>query len=187
MRHPKRSLRRTTRTRHPRHPGQEPEALAAEAWPESLRVQDCMTRGVLTVRWNAPVVEAWRLMRARRIRHLPVLDDARRLAGIVTDRDLRQVVLDPALQDLAEDRFLRALADLRIRDVMTWGVVTTRPTTPLREAARLMHRERIGALPVVQDGRVVGILTEADLVRALADALGAGVLSRPYRWAFMAP
>jgi CBS domain-containing protein len=50
-----------------------------------------------------------------------------------------------------------------------------------------MHRERIGALPVVEDGRVVGILTEADLVRALADALGAGVLSRPYRWAFTAP
>lgn len=187
MRHPKRALLRTTRTRRPRHPGREPEALAAETWPESLRVRDCMTRGALSVRWSAPVAEAWRLMRARRIRHLPVLDDARRLAGIVTDRDLRQVVLDPALQDLASDRFLHALADLRVRDVMTWGVVTTRPETPLRDAARLMHRERIGALPVVEQGRVAGILTEADLVRALADALGAGVLSRPYRWAFTAP
>ena len=67
---------------------------------------------------------------------------------------------------------------------MTWGVVTVSPETDIRQAAGLMREQKIGALPVVQGERVMGILTETDVLRAFQDALGKGVLSRPYRWAF---
>ena len=187
MRHPKRSITRAIRTRKPRHPGREPEELAAQTWPESLRVTDRMIPAPTTIRWDAPVAEAWKLMRTQKIRHLPVLDGAGRLVGIVTDRDLRQVILDPSLQERLGRGIISALESLRVRDIMTWGVITVSPEREIREAARLMHREKIGALPVLKNGKIVGILTEADVVKAFAEVLEQGVVSRAYRWAFTAP
>jgi CBS domain-containing protein len=100
------------------------------------------------------------------IRHLPVLDARERLVGIVTDRDLRQVVLDVAIGRVGADA--EGAGDLGLRDVMTWGVVTVKPATELREAAHVMREQRLGALPVVDEaGHVVGILTERDLIDAL--------------------
>lgn len=129
---------------------------AGRPWPEPVpRVADRMVRPVLTVGPDDRVATAWQLMRTRGIRHLPVVDADKRLLGIVTDRDLRQVV-----------------PTLRVREVMTWGAVTVEPDAELRQAARLMHDRKIGALPVVADRRVVGILTETDLVRAFVDLLG---------------
>lgn len=187
MRHPKRSITRATRTRKPRHPGREAEELAAVTWPESVQVEDCMTRGVVTIGWEAPVGSAWRLMRAGKVRHLPVRDGAGRLMGIVTDRDLRQIILDPSLRERAGNDLLGALEALTVRDIMSWAVITVRPETGLREAARIMHEKKIGALPVVKNDEVVGILTESDVVRALGQFLDEGVLSRRYRWALTRP
>jgi acetoin utilization protein AcuB len=187
MRHPKRSITRTTRTRKPRHPGREPEELAATTWPESIRVEERMTRGAVTVRWDEPVREAWTRMKTGRLRHLPVLDEDGRLVGIVTDRDLRQVVLDPALHERLAAEIARTLDTAKVRDIMTWGVLTVRPGTPLRDAARLMHQHKIGALPVVERDRVVGMLTETDVVKAFAEVLDEAILSRRYRWAFSVP
>jgi acetoin utilization protein AcuB len=146
-----------------------------------------MTRAPLTARWNAKIADAVRLMKAGRIRHLPVLDGDRRLVGIVTDRDLRQVVLDPRLEDRLGTGLADALESLTVRDIMTWAVITVRPETEIRDAARLMHQRKIGALPVVSNDRLVGILTETDVVRTFAEVLGEGVLSPPYRWALRAP
>jgi acetoin utilization protein AcuB len=140
----------------------------------------------LTVRWDAQVIEAVRLMKEGKVRHLPVLDGGSRLVGIVTDRDLRQVVLDPRLQERLGVGLADALEGLTVRDIMTWAVITVRPETEIRDAARLLHQRKIGALPVVKNGRLVGILTEADVLRAFAEILGEGVLSRPYRWALRA-
>ena len=187
MGHPKRSITRAIRTRRPRHPGRETEELQAVTWPESIRVEDRMSGLPLTVRWDAPLIEAVRLMKEGRIRHLPVLDGGRRLVGIVTDRDLRQVVLDPRLQERFGAGLADALEGLTVRDIMTWAVITVRPETEIRDAARLLHQRKIGALPVVKNGRLVGILTETDVIRAFAEILGEGVLSRPYRWALRAP
>jgi len=156
-------------------------------WPESIRVEERMSPMPLTVRWTAKVTEAVRLMREARIRHLPVLDDSRRLVGIVTDRDLRQVILDPRLQERLGAGLADTLAGLTVRDVMTWAVITVRPETEIRDAARLLHQRKIGALPVVKNGRLVGILTETDVIRAFAEVLGEGILARPYRWALRAP
>jgi acetoin utilization protein AcuB len=67
---------------------------------------------------------------------------------------------------------------------MTWGVITARPDTTIGEAARRMHEKKIGALPVVAGERVVGIITESDVLKAFQDVLAEGTLARPYRWAF---
>jgi len=139
-------------------------------WLEPMPVRRWMRQPVVTVTTDAAVGDVARLMRSRGLRHLPVTDAAERLVGIVTDRDLRQVVFDPADQEPLRSRGA-PLARLPVRRVMTWGVVTVRPTADLREAARLMHERKIGALPVVEGGRVVGILTESDTRAALLQAV----------------
>lgn len=181
-RHPKRAITRDVRVRRPLHPRAAADELEALSWPEGLRVADCMTRGPATVRADALVQGAAEMMRARKIRHLPVVDRDDRLVGIVTDRDLRHVIFDPALLDRVPD-FREALRTLTVGEVMTAAVITVRPSAEVREAARLMHEGKIGALPVVDRDRVVGIVTETDVLRAFARVLGEGVLARPYRWA----
>jgi acetoin utilization protein AcuB len=183
-RHPKRWIPREVRTRRRLHGGRDSDELEALTWPESaIRVKDCMTHPAVTVQSSALVRGATEMMRTRRIRHLPVVDRDGRLVGIVTDRDLRQVIFDPAIADRL-GQGVQALNALAVRDIMTWGVVTVRPETEIREAARLMHEQKVGALPVVQGDRVVGILTESDVLEVFATVLGHGVLAKPYRWAF---
>ena len=181
MRHPTRAITRDIRTRHPKRRGRERAELDAQTWPDGLRVGELMSRGPATIRADATIGAGWKLMKARKIRHLPVLGAGGRLVGIVTDRDLRQVILDPDIQAQL-GHAPRALNVLTIQDVMTWGAITVRPDSDLREAARVMHAHKVGALPVVARGRVVGILTETDLVKALIQLLGVGVRSRPERW-----
>jgi CBS domain-containing protein len=143
---------------------------ALVAWIAAVPVRRWMRQPVLTIGAGASVREAAALMRERGIRHLPVLDARERLVGIVTDRDLRQVILDVAIGRVGEDT--ERLGDLGVREVMTWGVVTVTPATDLREAARVMREQRLGALPVVDEAaHVVGILTEPDLLDALQTLL----------------
>ena len=138
----------------------------------SMVVRDWMKRRVTTVRPDTRLSGAAKLMRVRKIRHLPVVEDAGRLVGIVTARDLRQAMFAPAVQDELEN-LPAVLAGLVVRDVMTRGVVSVRAATSIREAARLMHERRLGALPVVEHDRLVGILTETDVLDAFQRVLGA--------------
>jgi CBS domain-containing protein len=181
MRHPRRAITREIRTRNPKRRGREGAELEAQTWPDALRVRDVMTRGPVTIRPSATIGAAWKTMRARRLRHLPVIGADGRLVGIVTDRDLRQVILDPDIQAQL-GATPRALNILTVGEIMTWGAMTVRPDSDLREAARVMHAHKVGALPVVERGRLVGILAETDLVRAFIEALGQGVLSKLERW-----
>ena len=180
--HPKRTITRAIRTRRPRFQGREREELEAVTWPDSIRVRDRMARPVTTVHSDALVSGAVALMKSRRIRHLPVVDRDGRLIGIVTDRDLRQVMFDPAVQARLV-RATDALRGLTVREVMTWGAVSVTPSTSIRDAARLMHERKIGALPVVEADRVVGILTERDVLGTFREILDEDVVARPYRWA----
>jgi acetoin utilization protein AcuB len=140
-------------------------------WLQPMPVRDRMHRDPVVVRADAPIAVATDLLRTRKIRHLPVVDEQGRLVGIVTDRDLRQVVFDPRIQDVLGDATL-ALRALTVREVMTWGVVSVRADDDLRAAVRLMRERKIGALPVVDNGLVVGILTERDVLAALEALLG---------------
>jgi CBS domain-containing protein len=129
-----------------------------------------MTSPAITIEASALVARAAAAMKREQVRHLPVLGPDGTLVGIVTDRDLRQVVFDPSIQELLGGA-VDALKDLTVRDVMTWTVVTARPDMSIREAASVMHERTIGALPVVERGRVVGMLTERDVLRAFEAVL----------------
>ena len=135
------------------------------SWPKPVPVKDWMTQPVVTIHPGASVHEAVEVMKTRGIRHLPVVEYGG-LVGIVTDRDLRQMLFDPRIQERI-GRDADILVTRTVRDVMTWGVIAIGPQTGLRQAARLMHEQKMGALPVVDAGRLVGILTERDLLRAL--------------------
>jgi acetoin utilization protein AcuB len=132
-----------------------------------LLVKDSMTREVVALSPGTTADEALALCREKRIRHLPVLEEGR-LAGIVSDRDLRSAA--PALGDPGR---AEALRNLQISDVMTREVVITHPGDPIEEAANRMREKRIGCLPVVEDGGLVGILTSSDVMEALVQLTGA--------------
>lgn len=138
-----------------------------------MRVKDRMTRVVATVLPETSVRAAVELMKKRRIRHLPVVDREGRLVGIVTDRDLRQMMFAPAVQDNLEN-LATVFKTLTAGEIMTWGVVHVRPDTPIRDAARLMHERKVGALPVVERERLVGMLTETDVQAAFHELMGGG-------------
>ena len=182
MSHPKRAITREIRTRRPKRVGREAAELETLVWPEAtVRVKDVMTRPAVTFRQEMTVGAAVTAMRARKIRHAPVVDDKGALIGIVTDRDLRQAVLEPALAEEME-ALSRTLRTRTLKEVMTWGVTTVKPETAIREAAALMHSKTIGALPVIDHDKVVGMLTGSDVLKTLIRILDEGVLSKPGRW-----
>jgi CBS domain-containing protein len=140
-------------------------------------VRDVMTSRPMTIDAEAPVETAVAVMRERRLRHLPVVDDAGRLIGIVTDRDLRSALLGAALADYLPSvrgrlgSMAAGLNEVKIGHVMTWGAMTVGPEAPLAQAAAIMANARIGSLPVVDHGRLVGIVTEHDILNAMAATL----------------
>jgi CBS domain-containing membrane protein len=134
---------------------------------EGLRVRDVMTSEVTTLQRNDKLTLADDIMRLGRIRHLPVVDENGQLAGIVTQRDLFRGALAKALG--YGERAQRQLMDtLVVKEVMTSEVITTTPDTPLAEAAHVLVERKIGCLPVVEAGRLVGIITEGDFVALAA-------------------
>lgn len=134
-----------------------------------MLVRSRMSSHVLTVTPTSTIADALTLARAERIRHLPVVD-AGRLVGIVTERDLRSAV--PAAWADA-DEYRKTIASKIVRDAMTAAVITATPTTPVEEASKMMHENRIGCLPVIDGQELVGIITETDLLRALVELFGA--------------
>jgi CBS domain-containing protein len=125
-------------------------------------VEDIMTRDPVTISPEAPLGVALQTMRQRQIRHLPVVDSDGRLVGMLTDRDLRHACF-ARIKALTQ-----SFMDITVEEVMTWAVVTIHPEASLRQAASVMFERRIGGLPVVREGRLVGILTERDLLSVFA-------------------
>jgi CBS domain-containing membrane protein len=132
-----------------------------------MLVRDLMSDEVVTLGRDETLDIADRIMSLGRIRHMPVLDADGRLCGLVSQRDLFRGALASAI-GLARSAQARLLGALLVRDVMTPDPLTTTPDTPVTEAAGVMLRRKIGCLPVLQDGRLVGILTEADFVAHVA-------------------
>lgn len=129
-----------------------------------MKIRDLMTEKPITVGLDTPVLEARQIMVSKRIRHLLVTDGPK-LAGMVTDRDIRLNLPSPATSlSVWEINYL--LARLSVESVMTKALVTVSPGWDPRDAAVLMLEHRIGALPVVNNGELVGIITETDLLRA---------------------
>src|SRR5215213_9612481 len=132
-----------------------------------LLVRDSMTREIVTLAPDETVGTALALCRERRIRHLPVLKEGR-LVGIVSDRDLRSAT--PAL---GEPHRAAALQKVLVEDVMAGEVVSAHPDDPIEQAANTMRERRVGCLPVVESGELVGIITASDVMDALVYLVGA--------------
>lgn len=131
---------------------------------DALRVRDLMTWGAVTVLPDMDTEEARDLMDERQLRHLIVVDQDGDLVGVVSHRDLlRHALIEQA--DLPPYVERELLARHRVREVMIQPVVTADPEQDLAEAARNLFDNKIGSLPVVEGGRVTGILTESDFVR----------------------
>ena len=119
-----------------------------------MRVAEVMTEGVQTVPPTMPAVDAWELMRRKRIRHL-VVTTGSSVVGVLSDRD-------------AGGRSGGALRSLStVADLMTSHVVTIEPTATIRKVANLMRGRTIGCIPVTQGKRLVGIVTVSDLLELL--------------------
>ena len=133
-----------------------------------LTVKDVMTANVTTLKRNEKLTLADDLMNLGRIRHLPVLDDdGEELIGIVSQRDLFRGALAQAI-GYGQHARRKLLETLVVKEVMTTELTTTTPETSLTEAAGVLMEKKIGCLPVVENGRLVGILTEADFVALYA-------------------
>ena len=133
-----------------------------------FKVADVMTKQVITVGSNDPLCKPAGLIRQHGLRHLPVLGDDGQLCGVITGRDLFRSALSSSLGfgSWAQETLLETLV---VKDAMTNMLRTTTPETPLADAAKTLCQQRIGCLPVLCDGRLVGILTEGDLVRLVAN------------------
>jgi acetoin utilization protein AcuB len=133
-----------------------------------MRVSQLMSERVVTIGESETCSDAAQRMVSQRIRHLPVVNAAGRLTGIVTDRDLRHLLFEPSVfksvGTVAVDRVLKGVA---VKEVMSAPVMSVKPDDDLEEAARMMLEDKIGSLPVVEDGRVVGIITETDLLKRI--------------------
>lgn len=130
-------------------------------------VRDLMTPKPKTLGRNDVLSIADQVMEMDRIRHLPVLDEAGKLAGILSQRDLYFNALVRALGygSFAKEKML---GGLRVKECMTEDVRVIAPGAAVSEAAALLVEHKIGCLPVVENGRLVGILTETDVVASLA-------------------
>lgn len=134
-----------------------------------MRIRELMQTDVVTVDAAAHLEIAEGLMRMDRIRHLPVVSGGT-LVGIVSQRDLFRAALSSALGRSPDDE-QRWLARIPVRQAMTREVLSAHPDADVRYAVEMMLRERVGCLPVVEDGRLVGLLSETDCLRHLAQLL----------------
>lgn len=130
-----------------------------------------MSGDVTTIRATESCQEAVARMYRAKIRHLPVVDASGRLVGVVTDRDLRHRLFAPAIfATIGSVPVEKLLAAVPVSEIMSAPVVTARADDELETAARLMLEDKVGSLPVIDGGRVVGIITETDLLRRIVQA-----------------
>ena len=135
-------------------------------------VKERMTRNPVVVAPDLSVPQAMKLMSEGHIRRLPVLDKGGHLVGIVSQKDLLLASPSPATS-LSVWEIPYLLGEIKVRTVMTAKVITVTEDTPLEDAARIMADNKIGGLPVLAGGALVGIITETDLFRVFVELLGA--------------
>jgi CBS domain-containing protein len=147
-----------------------------------MRAADIMTHQVLAVDPEAPLVQAIRLMTQHKVSGLPVVSSDGRIVGILTEGDLLRRVetgtegkqagwlTNLLLPGRIADNYVTTHAR-RVNEVMTSEVITISEDTPLQEVVALMQRHHVKRLPVIRDGKLVGVVSRADLVRRVGDTL----------------
>ena len=137
-----------------------------------MLVQEWMTKDVLTISPDTSMMKASRLMKDSKVRRLPVVDDARHVLGIVSDRDIKDASPSKATTlDMHELYYL--LSELKVKDIMTKNPVCARETDSMEAMALVMAEKRFGGMPVInKDNVIVGIITESDIFKVLATITG---------------
>ncbi len=135
-------------------------------------VKDQMTRHPVTIMVDSPLLAAQRSMKENDVRHLPVVNKAGALVGLVTRSSLEQV-RPSKLTTLSIYELSYQLDKLNVRDAMVRKVITVGEDVPIEQAARMMLEHKIGSLPVLRGERLVGIITDTDLMRTMLELLGA--------------
>lgn len=125
-----------------------------------MKIKSLMIPDPITIKKNASIKDAIEIMKTNSIRHLPVVDDENKLEGFVTLADLK-VGLIPSM-----------VAGLTLADLMIKEPVTVDPNNDIEIAAQLIYKYKISGIPVVRKGKLVGIITESDLLRAFIDMMG---------------
>jgi len=130
-----------------------------------------MKRNPVFVDEGDSMKKAMDLLKEHEIRHLPVLKDGEKLVGILSERDIKQASPSPATAlEIREIYYL--LDKVKVKQIMTRRPYTITSTAPIEEAALIIREKKIGCLPVVDNGRLVGILTETDIVDSFIEAMG---------------
>lgn len=134
-----------------------------------MLVKDAMTREVETLTPEQTLRDAINLLRRKRIRHLPVVE-GQKLVGIVTDRDVKRAA-PSVLTGVGNEEFDNSLLTIKIAQVMTREPITVPDRASLKSAVEIFINTKVGALPVVDDGRLVGILADSDVLRVAYNLL----------------
>ena len=137
-----------------------------------MLVGERMSHHPVTAGPEMPINEALQLMKDRRVRRLPVVDKRGHVVGIVSEKDLLYASPSPATTlSVWELNYL--ISRISVADVMTKDVITVTEFTPLEEVACIMADNKIGGLPVIREGRLIGIITETDIFKTFIEMLGA--------------
>jgi acetoin utilization protein AcuB len=128
-----------------------------------VQVESLMTKNIVTLSGNQTLRDAIAAVQKYRIRHLPVVNGTH-IVGIVTDRDIKRAT-PSLLSGVDQEEYERVLSETKVFQVMTREPITVEPSTPLATAIKLLVEKKFGALPVVENGKLVGIVTDTDVLR----------------------
>jgi acetoin utilization protein AcuB len=141
------------------------------AWVRQLTVARAMTADPVTIGPEDTLMRAVELMRVHGVRRFPVMVGGN-LLGLLAEGDLKRA--QPSALSASESEFIRVMEETPVSRIMIRNPVTVAEDTSLLEAARTLHTTKFGALPVLRDGRLCGMLTDTDLIHSLIDLLTHG-------------
>jgi len=155
------------------HAGGRRPVLKRSPGRDAMLVEQIMRSKPVTATPATTLADAFELMHERGVRHLPIVENGQ-LVGIVSDRDLKRAMASPTTGLETKEEVSYLFGHLPLSRIMTRAVIVVSPNAPVEEAARVLVSEKISALPVTLEGRLVGIVTETDVLQLVVRALGAG-------------
>ena len=141
------------------------------AWVRQLRVADVMTRDPVTLGPEDSLMRAVEVMRMRGVRRIPVVVGGM-LVGLLAEGDLKRA--QPSALSDSEEEFMRVMEGTPLSRIMIPKPITVLEDTPLLEAVQTLHTTKFGALPVLRDGKLVGIVTDTDMLACLSELVSQG-------------
>lgn len=131
-------------------------------------IEEIMKTDITALTKDDTIADAVKIMNSKKIRHLPIIDKDQRLVGLVTDRDIRDAT--PSIFEL--EQFKEGLQN-PVKVIMKTDIITGHPLDFVEDVSAILYEHRIGCLPILKDEKLVGIVTETDLLRTLVELTGA--------------